>query len=286
MLITALSVERMQRIPPSALLLALFSLTSAAIASDLSITTTSLPNGAASVPYSATITAAGGTQPYTWSNVFLGCPTPPCGLPPGLMATFSSTSVSISGIPTLAGNFFVIYRVTDSSVPTQTASGSFTITIAPSSNLTITTTSLPSGTAGNPYSTTIDAGWRQAAHYTWTQELLPCAVVLLCEVPPGLKVTFSSTNVAISGVPTQAGDFLDAYRVTDSSSPQQTAMRTFTISIAAPAAFFTGQNSLGMGVYYLQFPDNNLFGYYNYVAGSIFYHYDMGFEAFISQFSR
>ena len=47
------------------------------------------------------------------------------------------------------------------------------------------------------------------------------------------------------------------------------------------STFFTGQVPLGRGVYYLQFPDANLFGYYNYPASSILYHYDMGFEAFI-----
>jgi hypothetical protein len=39
--------------------------------------------------------------------------------------------------------------------------------------------------------------------------------------------------------------------------------------------------SLGSGVYYLQFPDGNVFGYYNLTNFPIFYHYDMGFEAFI-----
>jgi hypothetical protein len=34
-------------------------------------------------------------------------------------------------------------------------------------------------------------------------------------------------------------------------------------------------------VYYLQFPNGNLFGYYNYQFFPILYHYDMGFEAFI-----
>jgi hypothetical protein len=51
----------------------------------------------------------------------------------------------------------------------------------------------------------------------------------------------------------------------------------FTI---APA-FFTGQVSLGSGVYYLQFSDGNLFGYYNFPSTSILYHYDMGFEGFV-----
>ena len=54
-----------------------------------------------------------------------------------------------------------------------------------------------------------------------------------------------------------------------------------TISASGHPAFFSGEAALANGVYYLQFPNNNLFGYYNYVAGSIFYHYDMGFEAFI-----
>jgi len=229
----------MHKIFPSALLLALVSLTSAANASDLSVTTTSLPNGVVGAPYTASIAASGGTQPYTWSNVFLGCPTPPCGLPPGLTATFSSTSVSISGVPTMAGGFFAIYRVADSSVPPQTASRSFWIAIDPSStSLRIVTTSLPSGTVGVSYSATIDAAGGKPP-YTWGQEALPCAVVLLCEVPPGLRVAFSSTNVSISGVPTQAGDFIVAYRVTDSSSPQQTAMQTFTISIAPVSSILT-----------------------------------------------
>jgi hypothetical protein len=48
-----------------------------------------------------------------------------------------------------------------------------------------------------------------------------------------------------------------------------------------PVAFFTGQVPVGSGVDYLQFPDSNPFGYYNFVSNSIFYHYDMGYEAFI-----
>jgi hypothetical protein len=46
-------------------------------------------------------------------------------------------------------------------------------------------------------------------------------------------------------------------------------------------AFFAGAVNLGSNVEYLQFPDNIVFGYYSFVASSIFYHYDMGYEAFI-----
>ena len=49
----------------------------------------------------------------------------------------------------------------------------------------------------------------------------------------------------------------------------------------APLPFFQYEVSLGSGVYYQQFPDNALFGYYNYASNVILYHYDMGFEAFI-----
>ncbi len=47
------------------------------------------------------------------------------------------------------------------------------------------------------------------------------------------------------------------------------------------STFFTGEVWLGSGVYYLQFPNGNLFGYYNLANFPIFYHFDMGYEAFI-----
>jgi hypothetical protein len=53
------------------------------------------------------------------------------------------------------------------------------------------------------------------------------------------------------------------------------------LEIAEPPEFFIGEASLGGGVYYLQFPNGNLFGYYNFSSFPILYHYDMGFEAFI-----
>jgi hypothetical protein len=50
---------------------------------------------------------------------------------------------------------------------------------------------------------------------------------------------------------------------------------------SAYPAFFNGQAPLGSNVYYLQFPNGNLFGYYNLTTFPIFYHYDMGFESFV-----
>ena len=47
-------------------------------------------------------------------------------------------------------------------------------------------------------------------------------------------------------------------------------------------AFFGGEVWLGSGVEYLQFPNKTAFGYYTLVASTIFYHYDMGYEALVA----
>lgn len=56
---------------------------------------------------------------------------------------------------------------------------------------------------------------------------------------------------------------------------------SFTTTVSSYPSFFTGQDSLGSGVYYLQFANSNLFGYYNLAGFPIIYHYDLGFEATI-----
>ena len=77
----------------------------------LVITTKALPAGTASVPYSATLGAAGGTPPYTWT--ILGT------LPSGLMLN-ASTGL-ISGTPTTSGTSGITLKVQDSATPPATA---------------------------------------------------------------------------------------------------------------------------------------------------------------------
>jgi hypothetical protein len=82
-----------------------------------SITTSSLPNGTVGVAYSQTLTATGGTLPYTWS---IASGTLPAGL------SFSASGV-ISGTPTTAGGpTAVTFRVTDSTSATTTVTLSIT----------------------------------------------------------------------------------------------------------------------------------------------------------------
>jgi Putative Ig domain/Bacterial Ig-like domain (group 2) len=87
----------------------------------LQITTSSLPSGQKGETYSATFSAAGGTQPYSWS-VSAG------NLPPGLAL---NTNGDLAGVPTTTGTFSFTVKVTDAK--NLTATGNFSVTITTSS---------------------------------------------------------------------------------------------------------------------------------------------------------
>jgi hypothetical protein len=93
----------------------------------LQITTTTFANGQVQVNYSATLQAASGTPPYTWS-VSSG------QLPTGLSLSSSGT---VTGIPTVAGIVSFTIQVKDSAGNTATSTFSLNIvnpTPPPSSN--------------------------------------------------------------------------------------------------------------------------------------------------------
>lgn len=71
----------------------------------LVVMTTTLPGGQMGVPYSATLTAMGGTAPYTWSIIF---GTLPIGL------TLGAADGVISGTATATGSFIFTVLVIDS----------------------------------------------------------------------------------------------------------------------------------------------------------------------------
>jgi hypothetical protein len=92
---------------------------------------------------------------------------------------------------------------------------------------------------------------------------------------PAITITVNVNSNAASTVTNQV--------VAATGVLQATGLDTTNIANGngVPAAFFNGQASLGGNVFYLQFPDGNLFGYYNLQSFPILYHYDMGFEAFV-----
>ena len=93
-----------------------------------SIITTSLPGGATSVSYAATLEAGGGASPYTWS-ISSG------SLPTGL--TLNGGTGAISGTPTATGTNSFTVQATDSGNPRQTITRAFSITIAAQASSTI-----------------------------------------------------------------------------------------------------------------------------------------------------
>ncbi len=100
------------------------------ISGGLTITTApGLPNGIIGLAYSATLSAAGGTPPYTWS-VSIG------SLPTGL--TLNSSTGAITGPPSSAGSFKFTVQVTDSA--SVTATKQLTLNVA--QTLAISTASL------------------------------------------------------------------------------------------------------------------------------------------------
>jgi hypothetical protein len=180
-----------------------------------------LNNGIVSTAYSATLTAAGGTPPYTTWTV-----NPP--LPAGLIFTPAGPTATISGMPTAPSNRTHTFSVTDSFSPnpqTVTRDYTLTITLQPLP-LTIATNSLPNGTVQQQdYNATLVASGGTPP-LTWSR--------VSGSLPPGLQL--NQNNGVITGVPTTAGTFSPTFRVQDVGTPQQSVEKQLTIIISLPAA--------------------------------------------------
>lgn len=176
------------------------------------ITTTTLPNGTPGVAYSQILTASGGTTPYKWS-VLTGT------LPGGLTL---STTGTISGVPGAAGASTFTVQLTDATG--VTASKALTLTIIAA--LSISTTSpLPTGEIGVPYSQTLAAAGGTPP-YTWT--------LTAGALPQGLTL---STSGLLAGTPGAAGTFSLKVQVTDSN--QLTATSTLALTIVGAVTIST-----------------------------------------------
>ncbi len=93
----------------------------------LQVATTSLAVGSMGASYSATLQAAGGTSPYTWSTVSGQLPT-------GL--SLSSSTGAISGTPSVAGSFAFGAQVKDSKAATASSNLSINISTTPAPAIT------------------------------------------------------------------------------------------------------------------------------------------------------
>jgi len=200
----------------------------------LTFTSNSVPAVVVGRPYSQQLPVVGGTLPYT-ATLTNGT------LPPGI--TLSSGGV-LGGTASGQGTFTFSTSVTDSSVPPQTATQAMTISV---NTLVITTTVLPGGIVGVPYSAPIaTAGGTLPLSFS----------VATAAFPPGLTIQQpgpTSAAGALAGTPTLIGTYTFSESVVDSSATQQTATQNYVVTIApagtpAPAivAFVSQpQNSIG-----------------------------------------
>ncbi len=172
-----------------------------------------LADGTVGVAYAGTVTASGGTAPYTFTHS-AGT------LPPGI--TLLSTG-ALQGVPTQPGQFTFQVTVTDSAQ--GNAFGWLTLNVLPSP-LSITTLSLPAGAPGVAYSAQLQAAGG-VTPYSWS--------VLSGNFPPGLVL--DSGTGALSGAPSAAGSFTFTVQVQDAAST--TAARTYTVRFAAPLSITT-----------------------------------------------
>lgn len=177
----------------------------------LAIATGSLAAARAGVPYTQTLSATGGTPPYSWS-VTSG------SLPPGL----SISGSQITGTPSSGGTARFTIQVQDSAGQTATAAFTLTVTAA----LAVSSPAqLPGSTVREAYSYTLGATGGTPP-YTW--DLTSGAL------PPGLTLSGGT----ISGSPTADGTYQFAAQVGDNAGGSVSASFSITIapglSIAKP----------------------------------------------------
>lgn len=138
----------------------------------------------------------------------------------------------ISGTPSAAGTFGFTAKVQDSSKPAQLSTVSLSIRVAAPLTITTPAGALPDALYKTTYSQTLTSSGGNAP-IVWS--------LGSGQLPPGL--TLSGTGL-ISGSASTTGTFSFTVKAADSSSPQQSATSSFTISVASTLSIvFTVQPS-------------------------------------------
>lgn len=172
----------------------------------LTVASQALHPGTVGSNYSATLSAIGGTPPYSWTAT---------GLPAWL--TLSSAGL-LSGTPTAADEPGAWFTVTDSSTPALSAQAQLYINVRPAAALTIVSEAPPDGTVGVYYSHQMGATGGSPP-YTWHSDF--------GGLPPGLTV--NALSGVISGTPTEAGTFEIAIYVGDQLQNSDGGARWFLV---------------------------------------------------------
>ncbi len=176
----------------------------------ITLSPTTLPSGEVGTPYNEVVSATGGAIPYTYL-VTSGA------LPPTLL--LDPLTGAITGTPTTVGTFVFEITATDLNGCSGTQSYSIVIAALGCPPIVMNPLTLPNGSLGTPYDELVFAtGGAEPYTYAVTSGVLPTGL----ELDPATG--------AITGVPTEVGDFVFVITATDANGCP--GLLTYTISIA------------------------------------------------------
>lgn len=177
------------------------------VSSALTVTSSAVAPAPVNTAYTQTLSASGGSSPYTWS-ISSG------SLPPGISLNAAGT---LAGAATAQGTYSFTARVTDSLGMTAEKA----LVLAVTAPLTISFCPVGSATFGSSYSYTVTASGGKAP-YAWSigSGLLPSGL------------TLNASNGTIAGTPTANGNFDFQLKVTDAASASAVLACTIRVSTA------------------------------------------------------
>ncbi|MGA9767807.1 MAG: NBR1-Ig-like domain-containing protein, partial [Blastocatellia bacterium] len=198
----------------------------------LSVVTSSLAGGTVGSAYSQTLSATGGTPPYTWS-LLSG------GLPPGLILTPTGT---IAGLPTTSGTFNFSVQVAD--FASGTAQKALSITVTPAGTqydaMFLSQTVPATLTPGQTFNSTIS--WLNTGTQTWQG----ATGLRLISQNPFNNVTWGGNTVLLTNFTVPPGGQLDI--TFQAVAPATAGTYNFQWQVARDASTPFGQMSTNVSI--------------------------------------